>query len=36
MQISEDTRRSILVLIEADWGNSGGLVAFVVGAVGRR
>ena len=28
MQISEDTRRSILVLIEADWGNPGGLVAF--------
>jgi hypothetical protein len=28
MQVSEGTRRSILVLIEADWGNPGGLVAF--------
>jgi hypothetical protein len=28
MQVSEDARRSILVLTEADQGNLGGLVAF--------
>jgi hypothetical protein len=28
MQVSEDVRRSILVLTEADGGNSGGFVAF--------
>jgi hypothetical protein len=28
-QVGEDTRRSILVLIGADWGNPGGFVAFV-------